>query len=95
MAEVAKVDDWERLRAGLRGIASRVELFPIEAGGPGDTEGVGISVPRMHANQDGWLELERVIRLLLSFGMTITELNSGSRVTEGNLERVREHLVGA
>jgi hypothetical protein len=95
LAESARIEDWETLRRELRLLSERVELFPIVAEHLGDPDGIGISVSSAHANEDGWRDLERVLRRVLrESGMTVTDLVAGSRVSESTLEKVRKRLLG-
>lgn len=95
IAERPRIEDWADLCARLRPLAGEVELFPIPSCEDGDTDALGICVPRSAANEKGWDALERLLRHLLTVdGMSVTELISGSRVTMTTLPKVRNRLMG-
>jgi hypothetical protein len=94
MAEVEGGVDWASLHALAMRRSAYVEYFPIleEAGVPG---ALGISLPKRSATEEGWAELQDVLRALIREGhASIIDMYSGSAVREPDIHALRRQVLG-
>jgi hypothetical protein len=71
-----------------------VEMFPID-GGRADPPAVGICLPTKGVNEEGWLELKRVLDFARTyFKGKVFDLYSGNEISAGGDDVIRRALFG-
>lgn len=93
VAESGKELDWPALQRALAPLHRRVEVFPItkDAGG---SEGIGLSVPQRKIGDEAWEEILQIVEVVqMQFGMDVYEMETGTKLAPGTLEKVRKNFL--
>ena len=87
--------NWSDISGRLHSVLSAVEVFPIPGEGGSEKDALGISIPRREATPQVWDEVARIVRLCQrEFGLHVIELYSSEEISDSNLDRLREMLLG-